>query len=195
MRHLQSGRKLGVDSPHRDAMLRSLTLALIEHDHIRTTRARAKELRRVADRIVTWGKRGDVHARRLMVKFLGSTQTGPGGVNRARKAIERVYSELVPRFKTRPGGYTQILHLAARRAGDNAEMVLMRYLPAPDEKGAKGKGDKKTAKAGDKEAKAPKKADKKVEAAASDKAKAKKAPAEDKGPQDKPAKAKKSDKE
>ena len=74
MRHLQIGRKLGVDSPHRVALLRSLTLALIENEAIKTTKARAKELRWFADRMVTLAKRGDIHGRRHMIKLLGSTQ-------------------------------------------------------------------------------------------------------------------------
>lgn len=143
MRHLHSGRKLGVAPHHRKAMLRSLTLALIERENIRTTTARAKELRWFADRVVTLAKRGDVAARRQIVRLLGSTETHRPGENRVRTAIERVYSELVPRFKTRAGGYTQILKLASRRAGDNAELVVMRYLPLLEEKsGSKGTKDK-----------------------------------------------------
>ncbi len=143
MRHLQVGRKLGVDSSHRIALLRSLTLALIEKEAIKTTKARAKELRWFADRMVTLAKRGDVHARRHMIKLLGSTETNVAGENRVRNAIEKVYTTYAARFKTRPGGYTQIMHLADRRAGDNAEMVLMRYIPDADEgkKPAKGKKD------------------------------------------------------
>ena len=182
MRHLQVGRKLGVDSSHRIALLRSLSLALIEKDLIKTTTARAKELRWYADRIVTLAKRGDLHSRRQIVRLLGSTETGTPGQNRVRLALEKVYGELVPRFKTRPGGYTQILHLAMRRNGDNAEMCVMRYLPSADE--AKGK------KPAPKDAKSSKKAESKVEASAADKApKAKKA-----APQEKPAKATKKDK-
>ncbi len=142
MRHLQIGRKLGVDSSHRIALLRSLTLALIEEEAIKTTKARAKELRWYADRMVTLAKRGDIHGRRHMMKLLGSTQTYETGENRVRTAIAKVYETLAPRFKARPGGYTQIFHIAERRAGDNTEMVLMRYIPAPEDdkkKGPKGK--------------------------------------------------------
>ncbi len=143
MRHLQIGRKLGVDSSHRIALLRSLTLALIEKEAIKTTKARAKELRWFADRMVTLAKRGDVHGRRHMVKLLGSTETKVPGENRVRNAIAKVYETYAPRFKTRPGGYTQMMHLPDRRAGDNAEMVLMRYIPDADEdkKATKGKKD------------------------------------------------------
>src|SRR4051812_41047304 len=118
MRHLHAGRKLGVAPHHRKALLRSLTLALIEKETIRTTPARAKELRWFAERVVTLAKRGDVSGRRHIVKLLGNTETKRPGENRVRIAIERIYSQLVPRFRTRPGGYTQILRLAQRRAGD-----------------------------------------------------------------------------
>lgn len=188
MRHAQIGRKLGVDSSHRIALLRSLTLALIEKETIRTTTARAKELRWYAERMVTLAKRGDISARRHMIKLLGSNQTSVPGENRVRNAIARVYSELVPRFKTRPGGYTQILHLVDRRPGDNAEMVLIRYLPAEED----AKGGKKGSAKGDK-SQAPKKEAKKAKAeAAADSHSSKKAA--DKGPEDKPAKAKKKEK-
>lgn len=187
MRHLHTGRKLGVSPHHRKALLRNLTLALIEKDAIQTTPARAKEIRWFADRVVTLAKRGDVHGRRTIVKLLGSTQTQHSGENRVRNAIDRVYTLLVPRFEGRNGGYTQILRLAPRRAGDNAEMCLMRYLPdedgkkaAPKDKAVKAKGKPKESEGKKVEAKAPK-------------AKAAKA---DKEPEDKKApKSKKKDKE
>lgn len=175
MRHLHTGRKLGVSPHHRKALLRNLTLALIERETIKTTPARAKEIRWFAERVVTLAKRGDVSGRRHIIKLLGSTQTSHPGENRVRNAINRVYTELVPRFQTRPGGYTQILRLAPRRAGDNAEMCLMRYIPAEENK-AKSAGKDK---AGKKEAG--------VKAAAE---KAPKVEKKEKAPQDKPAKAK-----
>lgn len=183
MRHLHSGNKLGVPSHHRRALLRSLTLALIEQDVIKTTPARAKELRSMADRMVTLGKRGTLNARRHMLSLLGSTQTNQDrGTNRVKEAVDKVYTELVPRFKDRPGGYTQIIRLAIRRAGDNAEMCLMRYLPPPDDR-------KKTASKPAQKDKAKKAAPEKMVAAS---AKEKKeTPSET--PQDKPA-AKKTDK-
>jgi large subunit ribosomal protein L17 len=159
MRHSNIGRKLGVDAPHRLAMMRSLTLALIEHETIKTTPARAKELRWWADHVVTLAKKGDLASRRRIVQLLGSTQTYKPGENRVRMAIERVYTELAPRFKDRTGGYTQMFRLALRRPGDNSEMCLMRYLPgdAKADKGeTKGKAASAKSKAGAKK-KAPKK--------------------------------------
>ncbi len=180
MRHAHAGRKLGVTPHHRKALLRNLTLALIEKETIRTTPARAKELRWFAERVVTLGKRGDLHSRRTMVSILGSTQTQHAGENRVRNALEKVYSTLVPRFKDRPGGYTQIFRLATRRAGDNAQICIMRYIPAPEEK--KG-GSKKAAPKG----KASSEAAGESKKAVATKPKAEKAAPEDKA-SDKPAK-------
>lgn len=175
MRHLNAGNKLGVTPDHRVALLRSLTLALIERDQIRITITRAKALRWHADHVVTLAKRGDLHGRRQIISLLGCSITG-NGENRVRSAVEKIYSDLAPRFKTRPGGYTQIFRLSERRPGDNAEMCYMRYIPGEeDQKG----GTKKTT--------TKKKVEKK--AAPTESPKAKKA-ASEKEVEDKPAKAK-----
>ncbi len=143
MRHLHAGNKLGVDASHRTALLRSLAVALIERDSIKTTPARAKELRFLAERTVTLAKRGDLHSRRRILQLLGSNQTF-GERNRVKIAIGRIYQDLVPRFRDRMGGYTQILRLPNRRVGDNAEQCIIRYLPPPEkQKEIKKKGDKK----------------------------------------------------
>lgn len=192
MKHQKAGRKLGVLPDHRIALLRSLTLALLEKDSIQTTPARAKELRWYAERVVTLAKRGDVSGRRRIVQLLGATETQKGKPNRVRSAIERIYSDLVPRFKTRPGGYTQIFRLAVNRVGDNAEQCIIRYIPAD----AEPKKAKKAAKGGKSEAK-----DKGGAKAAAPKAEKKTAApkeakkVEAKEPEDKAPKAKKSDKE
>lgn len=176
MRHSHAGRKLGVGSPQRTALLRSLTLAIIERPAITTTVARAKELRWFADRIVTLAKRNDVAGRRRIVQLLGNTQTNKPGENRVRMAIERLYSDIAPRFKDRQGGYTQLVRLAEHRAGDDASMCMIRYIPGKEEAAAPTKA-KKTAKAKSaapkaaaaKEAKADKKpAAKKAKAKASE---------------------------
>lgn len=163
MRHLNAGNKLGTSGPHRKALLRGLTLAMLEHETIRTTRARAKELRWWADHVVTLAKRGDVSSRRRIVQLLGSTETFRPGENRVRNAVDRLYLDIAPRFKDRAGGYTQIIRLAIPRAGDRAEMCMMRYLPRLDEK----KADKKDSKASKKVA-AAKKAEVKVSGKAAD---------------------------
>jgi large subunit ribosomal protein L17 len=182
MRHLKTGRKLGVTVPHRKAMLRSLTLALIERETIRTTPARAKELRWYAERVVNLAKKGDVHSRRQIVKLLGSTQTYTTGENRVRKVLDRLYTHLAPRFKDRPGGCTQLIRLANRRAGDNAELCVFRYMPDPDaekaagkDKGAKAKKAKPEKKAKEVKAKATEDKPAKAKSEKSAKAKDKKA--------------------
>lgn len=140
MRHRHSGRQLGVTPDHRRALLRNLTIALVEQEAIQTIPARAKELRWYADRVITWAKQGDVAGRRQIVKLLGSSQNTGNGENRIRSAIDKIYTDYVPRFKTRQGGYTQIFLLAKRRPGDNAEQCLMRYIP--DESGKKASSKK-----------------------------------------------------
>jgi large subunit ribosomal protein L17 len=169
MRHSHAGRKLGVGSPQRTALLRSLTLALIERPAITTTVARAKELRWFADRVVTLAKRNDVAGRRQIVRLLGSTQTNKPGENRVRNAIERLYGEIVPRYRDRQGGYTQLVRLAEHRAGDDASMCMMRYIPGSEE-AAEAPKAKKSAKAT--KSAAPKAAAKEAKTAKKAKAKA-----------------------
>lgn len=176
MRHSHAGRKLGVGSPQRTALLRSLTLAIIERPAITTTVARAKELRWFADRVITLAKKNDVAGRRRIVQLLGNTQTYKTGENRVRLAIERLYGEIVPRFKDRQGGYTQMVRLAENRAGDNSSMCMIRYIPGAEETAPKAKKTAKATKsaapkaAAAKEAKADKKPAAKAKAKASDKA-------------------------
>ncbi len=138
MRHGKAGRKLGGDESYRKAMFRSLTLALIENETIRTTPGRAKELRWFAERVVTLAKRGNLAGRRRIYSILGNTKTNANGTNRVDLAIRKVYATLAPRFETRPGGYTQIFKLADNRPGDNAPMCLIRYIPSVDDQKTKG---------------------------------------------------------
>jgi large subunit ribosomal protein L17 len=119
MRHLKKGRSLHRSSSHRKAMLQNLAVSLLVHERVRTTEAKAKEVRRLVDRIITWGKRGDLHARRLAVRQV-----------RSRTIVKRVFDELAPRYMERPGGYTRILK-AGYRQGDNAPMVLMELVDRP----------------------------------------------------------------
>jgi large subunit ribosomal protein L17 len=119
MRHLKKGRSLHRSSSHRKAMLQNLAVSLLIHERVRTTEAKAKEVRRLVDRIITWGKRGDLHARRLAVRQV-----------RSRTIVKRVFDELAPRYIDRPGGYTRILK-AGYRQGDNAPMVVMELVDRP----------------------------------------------------------------
>ncbi len=178
MRHGKSGRKLGMDSDQRRAVFRGLTMSLIEHETIRTTPGRAKELRWFAERVVTLAKRGDLANRKRIYQILGHTKTSANGNNRTDNAVRKLYDSLAPRFQTRPGGYTQILRLADNRPGDNAPMCLIRYIPEEGTKKAKGKTPVKPTKKT-----APKK-----EAKADKPAKAAKEAKADKAPQDKASK-------
>ncbi len=116
MRHRVSGRRLGRGPSHQKAMFRALAAALITHEHIETTDARAKELRRVADRLVTLGKKGTLHARRQAYKFLNNHQL-----------VQKLFDEIAPRFKDRPGGYTRLIKSRIRIA-DQAPMTFVRFV-------------------------------------------------------------------
>jgi large subunit ribosomal protein L17 len=116
MRHQRKGRKLGRDGAHRKALYANLTNELIRHGRIRTTLAKAKEVRPVAERMITLGKRGDVHAHRQAVSFL-----------RSKDAAHALFSEVAPRYAERQGGYVRIVKLGARY-GDAAEMAYLELV-------------------------------------------------------------------
>ena len=120
MRHRKAGRKLGRDRDHRGALYANLAVALFEHGRIKTTEAKAKEVRPIAEQMITLGKRGDVAAHRQAVAFL-----------RSKPIAHKLFAEIAPRFADRPGGYTRIVKIGPR-AGDAAEMVyleLVDYVP------------------------------------------------------------------
>ncbi len=116
MRHNIAGRRLGRDSSHRQAMYRNLVTDLLKHEKIITTEAKAKEVRGMAEKIITLGKKSGLHAYRQTLTFVTDT-----------KVTEKVFSELGPRYKERPGGYTRIVKLAPR-LGDNAPMVQLELV-------------------------------------------------------------------
>jgi len=116
MRHNKSGRKLGRNSGHRNAMMRNMVTSLIEHGRITTTDSRAKELRKLVDRMITLGKRGDLHARRQV-----------SAVIRTRQVVAKLFDQIGPRFKDRPGGYTRIIKLGSR-LGDNAPQSIIELV-------------------------------------------------------------------
>jgi large subunit ribosomal protein L17 len=121
VRHQRSGRKLGRDSAHRKALYANLSCALIEHGRIRTTEAKAKEVRPIVEQMITLGKRGDLAAHRQAVAFL-----------RSKSVVHALFSEVAPRFADRPGGYTRIVKIGPRQ-GDAAEIVyleLVDYVPS-----------------------------------------------------------------
>ncbi len=110
MRHNKSGKRLGRNSSNRRAMLHNMVTSLIDHEKITTTDIRAKELRKLADRLITLGKRGDLHARRQVLAVI-----------RDRKVVAKLFDQVGPRYKDRPGGYTRIYKLGSR-LGDNAPL-------------------------------------------------------------------------
>jgi len=132
MRHHNRGRKLNRTWSHRKALLANLTQALVEHEQIITTLPKAKELRPFVEKLITLGKRGDLHARRLLVARTRSEET-------ARKIIE----VLAPRFRERPGGYTRILKAGYRR-GDDAPVAVIEFVDRDPE--ARGRRDRERVK-------------------------------------------------
>jgi large subunit ribosomal protein L17 len=129
MRHLKKGKQIGSDAAHGKAILRSLALALLTHERIKTTEMRAKEVRGLVDRIITWGKRGDVHSRRLIIAALGGEKKliNPATGKQDLEVSYRVMHDIAPRFAERDGGYTRILKLGPRK-GDNASMVILELV-------------------------------------------------------------------
>lgn len=133
MRHLKSGRKLGRTTAHRRALLRNLVTSLLEHERIKTTDAKAKELRSVADRMITLGKRGDLHARRQALAYIKS-----------KDVVAKLFSELAERFQDRQGGYTRIVKIGFR-AGDAARMSIIELVKDEAKPKAKKRARKKAA--------------------------------------------------
>lgn len=134
MRHQKSGRKLNRNSTHRRALMRNLTIALVEHESITTTVPKAKELRRFVERLITLGKRaqqvandGDqaqaIAYRRMAVARMGNNKS----------TVKKIFDTLAPRYADRPGGYTRVLKLSKRRLGDGglqAQISLMSEVAA-----------------------------------------------------------------
>ncbi len=141
MRHMKAGKKLNRTGSHRRAMFRNMVTSLLQHERIVTTEGKSKEAGRLTEKMITLGKRGDLHARRQAVSFIKSNEV-----------VKKLFSELAERYRSRDGGYTRVLKLEPR-AGDNAPMAMVELVDRPivvqPEKADKGKK---------KEAKAPKKA-------------------------------------
>jgi large subunit ribosomal protein L17 len=153
MRHYKKGRKLGSDASHTKAIKKNLCVNLFTNDRIKTTLERAKEIRGDVDRVITWAKRGDVHARRLAIAKLGDKQL-----------VGEIFSKVEQGlFKDRPGGYSRIYKVGKRR-GDDAIIVLMELVQEPVK--FKGKDSKETSKLEVKAAGKPAKAAKTEQAVA-----------------------------
>ena len=116
MRHQRSGKKLGRDSAHRKALYANLAASLIEHGRIRTTETKAKAVRPIAEKMITLGREGSIHARRQALAFL-----------RTQEVVHKLFSEVAPRFAGRPGGYTRVVKLGPRQ-GDSAPMAYLEFV-------------------------------------------------------------------
>ena len=128
MRHRKQGRKLNRTQSHRKALFKNMSVSLPTHEQIVTTLPKAKELRAVVDKLITLGKRGDLHARRQAASQLQSNET-----------VQKLFSTLAERYKDRPGGYTRVLK-AGFRYGDNAPMAVIELVDRDED--AKGKADR-----------------------------------------------------
>lgn len=131
MRHQLSGRQLSRNSSHRHALMRNMSVSLLRHETIRTTLPKAKELRRVVEPLITLGKKDGDANRRLAFARL-----------RDAGVVEKLFADLGPRFKSRPGGYTRILRMTPR-PGDSAPMALMQLVEGPAAAPAEETGGKK----------------------------------------------------
>jgi len=126
MRHQKGVAKLGKTQSHRRAMLRNMVTSLLMHERIRTTEPKAKEARRYAERMITWGKRGDLAARRLAARFVND-----------ETVLKRLFDEVAPKLADRKGGYTRITHTGPRK-GDGADMVLLELVTQAQPRAKKG---------------------------------------------------------
>jgi|SRR6185369_6790338 len=116
MRHNKAGRRLGRKTSHREAMFRNMVTSLLDHGKITTTDAKAKEIRVVAERMITLGKRGDLHSMRLAASVI-----------REKSVVSKLFSTIAPRYKERLGGYTRIIKLGIRQ-GDAAPVSLIELV-------------------------------------------------------------------
>lgn len=183
MRHGVRGRQLGRNTSHRRALFRTLVTSVLDKEKIETTVEKAKEIRPIVERMITYGKRGDLNSRRIAASFITT-----------RDVVKKLFDTIAPRFKDRNGGYTRIIR-TRRRQGDAAEMAVIELLGAeskPEEKKEEKKSPAKKAKA---EAKAKAEKPAKKEKAEKTKAKEAKEPKAEKVNEKPKEKAKKKTKE
>lgn len=134
MRHRVSGRTLNRTSSHRKAMRRNMAIALFQHGAIRTTEAKAKELRPFVEKLITHARKGTLHARRLISAELGNRRGSRGvlmnddGDPQDKGLLEVLFDDIAPRYADRPGGYTRIIRLAERRLGDAGKQVILQLV-------------------------------------------------------------------
>jgi len=131
MYHGKAGKKLGRTSSHKEAMFRNMVTSVIKYESIRTTDTKAKELRKLAERMITLGKRGDLHARRQALTVV-----------RDKSLVSKLFGELTERYRNRAGGYTRIIKMGFR-FGDNAPVSILEFIPE-EKKKEKAKAKAKT---------------------------------------------------
>jgi len=127
MRHQKTGRKLGRNSSHRRAMYRNMTTSLFKHEQLETTDAKAKELKPIAEKLITLAKKGDLHSRRLALSYM-----------KDKSVTHRLFEEIKDRYIKRQGGYVRIIK-KGRRRGDGANLSIIQLLPEEIKKKKKGK--------------------------------------------------------
>ena len=120
MRHKMKGRKFGREADHRNLMLKNLVVSLLLHGRINTTVAKAKEMRGLAERVISYGKKGDLHNRRLAFSILKN-----------HKLVKKLFDEIAPKYQNRPGGYTRVIKTTMRR-GDCAPMAIIELVEGSD---------------------------------------------------------------
>ncbi len=135
MRHQKTGRQLSRTHSHRKALMRNLTTALFEYERIETTLAKAKEARRVAERLITHAKRDDVASRRLVARTV-----------RKPEIVQKLFTTIAPWYANRPGGYTRVIRTRAR-LGDGGEMAILELVKSAEQKAADRKAREEAAKA------------------------------------------------
>lgn len=128
MRHRKAGRRLGRTSSHREAMVRNMVTSVFEHERIVTTTPKAKEVRRVVDKMITLAKRGDLHAKRQALSFI-----------RSRDVVAKLFDEISGQFADRNGGYTRIIQTGQRR-GDAAPMAILELVTYTENVGEESNG-------------------------------------------------------
>ncbi len=133
MRHRVAGKQLSRNTSHRRAMRRNMAASLFEHEAIRTTPQKATELRKFVERLITIAKKGTLHARRQVLAELNDRALiDEEGFKTDQTVVQKLFSEIAPRYADRPGGYTRIIRLSERRIGDGGKQVLVQLIGAEE---------------------------------------------------------------
>ena len=141
MRHRMDGKKLSRTTSHRRALRRNMAAALIQHGAIRTTEAKAKQLRRFVEKLITTAKQNTLHARRQVVAELCDRELLDNeGQAEEKTLVQKLFEEVAPRYAGRPGGYTRIIRLAERRIGDAGKQVVLQLVEEEMAEGGSGGG-------------------------------------------------------